>query len=203
MFSVSDIASGGAVIFSGISLWYTSLRAPDLNIFVPPILRYASPFQNSIFEAFEIPVTIINSGARTGTVLSIDLVVTDYKRRQSKRFYSACIGPWHRETLGFKPFAPMSLAGRTSQSDTLLFYPRNDETVMQIVQDAGRFRFNLSLNVAGARPQSTLTRLLGGGIPAPLTFDMHLPVLDHRSFTQGAGSVMLNHPDWRASGQAA
>jgi hypothetical protein len=200
MVSVSDIVSGTAVIFSGISLWHTSLRAADLNMFVPPIIRYASPYQNSIFEVFEIPLTIINGGARTGTVLSIDLVAADVQRRLSKRFYGACIGPWEREKAGFKPFAPMSLAGRSSQSETLLFFPRNDETVMQIVQAPGRFQFNLSLNVAGAKPRNTLTRLFGGGAPVPLSFDMNLPMLDHRAFTQGSGTVMLNHANWRASG---
>jgi hypothetical protein len=203
MVMLSDIVSGAAVVFSGISLWHTSLRAANLNVFVPPIIRYASPYQNSIFEVFEIPLTIINNGARTGTVLSVDLVVTDFQRRLSKRFYAACVGPWHREKAGFKPFAPMSLAGRASESETLLFYPRNDETVMQIVENAGRFRFNVTLNVAGAKEETRLTRLLGGGSPAPLTFEMALPMLDHRAFTSGSGSVMLNHPDWRASGTAA
>jgi hypothetical protein len=200
--SGSDIVSGAAVVFSGISLWQTSLRAADLKIFVPPIIRYASPYQNSLFEAFEIPLTIINGGARTGAVLSIDLVVANDERRLSKRFYSACIGPWDRVSPTFEPFAPMSLAGRTSQSKTLLFYPRNDETVMQIVEGPGRFRFTLSLNVAGAKPRSLLTRLFGGGAPAPLGFEMSLPSLDHRAFTQGSGTVMLNNADWRASGNA-
>jgi len=204
MVSVSDFASGSAIIVSGISLWHTSLRAADLKAFVPPVIRYASPYQNSIFEAFEIPLTIINEGARTGTVLSIDLTVADLQQRQTKRFYSATIGPWHREAPDFKPFAPISLAGRTSlsqsQSQTLLFYPRNDETVMQIIKGPGRFRFSLSLNVAGARSPNILTRLFGGGAPAPLVFDMNLPMLDHRSFTQGSGTVTLNHVDWQASG---
>ena len=199
MVSLSDIASGSAIVFSGISLWQSTLRAADLQAFVPPLIRYASPYQNSVFEAFEIPVTIINAGARTGTVLSIDLVVSDGPRRASKRFYSACIGPWHREQAVFKPFTPMSLAGRSSQSETLLFYPRNDEKVMQIVQGAGRFQLSLSLNVAGAGMPNILTRLWGGAMPAPLNFEMNLPVLDHRAFTQGSGTVMLNQPNWQAS----
>jgi hypothetical protein len=203
MLSGGDFFSGAAVCFSGFSLWQTSLRGATFEVFVPPIIRYASPYQNSIFEAFEIPITIINSGARTGTVLSVDLVVTDQERRLTKRFYSACFGQWNLEKSrgpGFDPFAPMSLAGRTSQSKTVLFYPRNDETVQQIVQGAGNFLFNLSLNIAGAAPRTVLTDLFGGGAPNPLLFTMNLPALDHRAFNQGSGSVMLNHADWRSSG---
>jgi hypothetical protein len=96
----------------------------------------------------------------------------------------------------------MSIAGRASQSKTLLFYPRNDETVMQIVQGTGRFLFNLSLNIAGAKPRNALTDLLGGGAPNPLIFTMNLPELDHRAFSQGSGAVVMNHADWRSSGGA-
>jgi hypothetical protein len=200
MLSASDVVSASAIIFSGISLWHTSLRAARLNAFVPPIIRYASPYQNSIFEVFEIPVTVINGGARTGTILSMDLVVADVQRNLSKRFYAAAAGPWNLDRTGFQPFTPMALAGRASQSATLLFYPRNDETVMQIVQEPGQFQFRLVLNVAGARAPTILSRLFGGASPAPLTFEMNLPILDHRAFTQGSGSVALNHVDWRASG---
>jgi hypothetical protein len=204
MISGSEIFSGVALLFSGFSLWHTSLRGANLTAYVPPIIRYASPYQNSIFEAFEIPLTLINSGARTGTALSFDLVVINEERRQSKRFYSACFGPWSLEKAhasSFEPFAPISLAGRASQSRTLLFYPRKDQTVMQIVPSAGRFCFVLSINVAGAtKLHPMLAGVIGGGVPAPLTFQMDLPELDHRSFTSGSGTVTLNHSDWRPSG---
>lgn len=201
----SEIFSGVALLFSGFSLWHTSLRGPHLTAYVPPIIRYASPYQNSIFEAFEIPLTMINSGARTGTALSFDLMVLNEERRQSKRLYSACFGPWSLEkahSSSFEPFAPMSLAGRASLSKTLLFYPRKDQTVMQIVPSAGRFRFMLSINMAGAGPalHPLLAGVIGGGAPAPLAFQMDLPELDHRSFTSGSGTVTLNHSDWRPSG---
>jgi hypothetical protein len=52
-------------------------QPPVLQIFVPPVSSYASPFQNSNFETFAIPLTITNKGAHTGTVLSVTLVVTD------------------------------------------------------------------------------------------------------------------------------
>jgi hypothetical protein len=204
MITGSEIFSGVALLFSGFSLWHTSLRGPSLAAYVPPNIRYASPYQNSLFEAFEIPLTVVNSGARTGTALSFDLIVINDERRQSKRFYSACFGPWSLEKAhasAFEPFAPMSLAGRTSQSRTLLFYPRKDQTVMQIVPSAGRFRFVLTINMADATMlHPVVDQYLGGGAPAPLTFQMDLPDLDHRAFTSGSGTVTLNNADWRSTG---
>ena len=94
---LSDIFSGIALIASGYSLWQTSLKRSELTTFVAPVIRYASPYQNSNFEAFCIPLTIANAGARTGTVLALRLTVTDPERNLSKRFYSANFGEWSVE----------------------------------------------------------------------------------------------------------
>ena len=60
----AEVFSGVAVALSGYSLWQTSLKQADLQVFVPPLIRYASPYQNSIFEVFEVPLTVINEGAQ-------------------------------------------------------------------------------------------------------------------------------------------
>ncbi len=93
---------------------------------MPPVTRYASPYQNSIYEVFEIPLTIVNEGARTGTVLSLNLQVTN-ARGISKHFYSAGLGSWSMGKArgeGLSPFTPISLPGRTSHSAVILFYAR-------------------------------------------------------------------------------
>ena len=72
---------------------------------------------------------------------------------------------------------------------------------MQIIPSAGRFRFVLSINMAGAAPMHPLlAQVVGGGAPAPVNFQMDLHDLDHRAFTSGSGTVTLNHADWRPSG---
>lgn len=190
----AEVFSGVALLVSVYSLWQTVLKRADLRVFVPPMIRYASPYQNSIFEIFEIPLTVINEGARTGAVLSFDLTVTNLRTRAVKQFYSGGVGPWSMakargETL--EPFAPMSLTGRTSQSETILFYARNDSTVQQIVEGEDNYRFELRL----------FTGVTGGKqAPAPLNFDMVLPVLDHRAFTGGAGSLPLHNTAWQPAG---
>ena len=198
---LSDIFSGIALIASGFSLWQSSLKRAELTTFVAPVIRYASPYQNSNFEAFCIPLTIANAGARTGTVLALQLTVTDLERSLSKRFYSANFGEWSVEKAqknDFLPFAPIVLAGRASQTDTIIFHPRHDETVMQIVQTTGKFRFTLTLDTAPSE-QFGLLDGLWRAPPKPLTFEMVLPVLDHRAFTSGSGTLALNHVDWRSS----
>jgi hypothetical protein len=197
---VSDFVSAIALLFSVYNFWQSSQKPADLKVFVPPVISYASPYQNSNFEAFAIPVTIINEGARTGTILSMALIVTDLQNNVSKRFYSANFGAWTIEksrTGDFRPFAPISLAGRASYTDTVQFYARNDEKVMQIVPDAGRYKFTLTLD----------TPNLGDGFfdrfmstpNAPVSFEMLLAELDHRAFTSGNGTVALHHKDWQSS----
>ncbi len=136
----------------------------DLRVSVPPIIRYASPYQNSIFEVFEIPMTIVNDGAQTGTVLSLDLEVTGVETGKSKLFYSAGLGPWSLAKVkgeGLAPFTPISLTGRASQSDTVLFYARTDSRVLQIVEappEFTDFQFLLRRRAAGASSGASRSR---------------------------------------------
>jgi hypothetical protein len=190
--SVSAIFSGVAVAVSGYSLWQTALRGAELRVFVPPLIRYASPYQNSTFEVFEIPLTVVNEGARTGTVLSLDLEVTNPQTRASKQFYSAGLGPWsvakvHGE--GLMPFAPFSLAGRSSHSATVLFYAREDSRIRQVAEAPGRYEFSLSLLTAQRSKKKS----------QPLQFEMDLPYMDHRAFTGGAGTLPLHQPEWQSA----
>ncbi len=184
----AEIFSGIAVAVSGYNLWYTTLRKPVLRAFVPPVMRYASPYQNSIFEVFEIPLTVVNEGALTGSVLSLNLQVTN-SRGVSKLFYSAGLGSWSigkGRGEGLAPFTPISLPGRTSHSAVILFYAREDSSVPQIIDDAGSYRFAMTMLTAHA------------GESQPLEFEMKLPYMDHRAFTSGSGSLPLYQPDWQA-----
>jgi hypothetical protein len=198
---LSDILGVVALVVSAFSLWQSTLKRSELTVFVAPIVRYASPYQNSNFEAFCIPLTIANEGARTGTVLSLRLTVTDPQNNQSKRFYSADFGEWSVQKAQngeFRPFAPLVLAGHSSHTDTVIFHPRHDETVMQIVQATGRFKFTLGLDTALSEQFGLLDRLWRAP-PKALNFEMDLPVLDHRAFTSGSGTLALNQIDWRSS----
>lgn len=186
----AEAFSGVAVLVSGYSLWHTSLQRARFKLFVPPLIRYASPYQRSIFEVFEIPLTVTNEGARTGTILSFFMTVTNLESNAVKHFYSAGSGVW---SLGkargedLQPFMPMALAGRSSQSETILFYAREDSVVEQIVENLGRYRFEMrALTSTGSKGPS-------------LVFEMNLPHMDHRAFTSGVGSLPLHNPKWLTS----
>lgn len=201
MFKASSLMSVLALTFSGYSLWESSLKHSDLKVFVAPIARYASPYQNSNFEAFAVPLTVTNEGARTGTIMSMGLEVSDGKR--SKRFFSADVGQRSIEkarTGDFRPFVPIPLPGRSSYTEVILFHARSDEPVMQIVEDAGSFKFKLTLDATLNENFGVLDRYLRKD-PQPVTFEMVLPELDRRAFTSGSGTVALHQKDWQSTMQ--
>src|SRR5262249_12824502 len=123
---------------------------------------------------------------------SLDLVVTNPQTRASKQFYSAGLGPWSMAKVhgeGLVPFAPFSLAGRTSQSATVLFYAREDSRIRQIAEEPGLYQFALSL----------LTTHRSKSKSKPLEFEMNLPYMDHRAFTSGSGTLPLHQPEWQSA----
>jgi hypothetical protein len=178
-----------ALIFSGYSLWETSLKAADVRAFVPPVIQFAAPYQNSNFEMIAVPVTLTNEGARSATVLSMELAVTDPRTRQTKRFYAADFGRWTMEKTragAYEPFAPISLPGRTSRTESVLFYTRGeDEKPNELIRAAGPYQFTLALDLAESRAK-----------PA-VSFERTLLGYDARAFNEG--TLPLYSSDWRAA----
>jgi hypothetical protein len=194
----AEIFSGLAVVISLYSLWRTALQHASLNVFVPPIIRYASPYQNSVFEVFEIPMTVVNEGALTGTILSFNLEVMNPRHGVSKQFYSAAFGAWSLEKAqgeSINGFTPISLIGRGTQAATILFFARHDSEIQQIVDGPGPYEFRLTPLMA----QSEQRIPIGRSTVPQLTFTMNLPYLDHRAFTTGSGTIQMNHPEWAPS----
>jgi hypothetical protein len=194
------IASAVALLFSAYSVYETSVRRPELHTFVPPVIQYAAPY-NSNFEVFGIPVSVANLGARSGTVLSMDLEVTNLRSKEKKLFYSADIGRWNMEStraLAYQPFAPMTLAGKSTVAQSVLFYSREDEKVMQITDQAGgTYNFKITLNTAWPEDLGPLDRIWPTK-PSPLEFQMVMGEMDHRAFQ--IGTLPLHTKDWRPAG---
>ncbi len=196
---LTAIVSAFALLFSAYSVWETSLRRPDLRVFVPAVIQYSSPYQNSNFEVFEIPLTISNVGARTGAVLAFELEVTNPRRKETKRFYSAELGRWtmtNANSGNFRHFAPLALPGKSSLTESVLFYARRDETVMQVANEQGAYEFRLSMRTAIPEDLGVLDRLWTRE-PAPIAFAMEMPEIDHRVFQEG--TLALNAKDWQPS----
>src|SRR5215467_10363702 len=192
---VTTAFSAVALLFSAYSLWESRLKQSDLQVFVPAVIEYSSPYQNSNFEAIIIPVTISNEGARTGTVLSLELDVTDPKTNQTKRFYAANFGRWTMERTrsgAYQPFAPIALAGYSSRTETVQFYTRGEEEQPpQMIREEQVYRFTMTLrDVANDQRE-----------PATTSFERELLHYDARAFT--SGTLWLYPKDWHAASNAA
>jgi hypothetical protein len=177
-----------ALVFSGYSLWDSSLKAPDLKVFVPPVTQYSSPYQNSNFEVIAVPMTLLNDGGRTGTVLSMELEATNPKTKETKHFYAADFGRWTMEKAqanAFEPFAPIPLAGKASRTETVLFYPKTpEEKPEQLIHEPGVFQFKLIVDEARASEFGLFDRLWPKK-PVEIAFSSELRFYDARSFQNG------------------
>lgn len=195
---VATIVSLFALLFSGFSFYETVLRQPDLRLFVPPVINYAHPSQGN-FEVFNIPITIANYGARSGTILSMDMVVTNPKTGKSKRYYSAAFGLWRQAFKGTpSSFAPISVAGKSSYSKDLLFYTRFGEELRRIIdQEGGSYLFELSPSVASGEDLGLLDWLKGTRV-APVRFQMEIGSLDYRNFNNG-GTMAMHNKDFKST----
>ena len=185
--------SATAMVFSAYSLWESSLKAADLHAFVPPVIQFAAPYQNSNFEVIAVPITLSNEGARTATVLSMELSVTDPRTKATKKFYAADFGRWTMERTrasAYEPFAPISLAGRSSRTESVLFYTRgDDQKPNELIREVGPYRFTLTLDVAESKEKPTLA------------FERSLQFYDARAFNER--TIPLYSSDWRSSSNTA
>ena len=201
---LSTLTSAAAILVSGYTLWATTLRQADLHIFVPPVIQYASPYQNTNFEVIAVPVTFANEGARTAVALSLELVVTDPRSKASKIFYGADLGQWSMERTrnrAYQPFAPLPVAGRATRTEVVLFYTRGDDQKPdQIIREVGPYNFKLTVDEGQIGGRGLLDKLMGSK-PAGIEFDRQLMFYDARAFQNG--TIAMYAKDWRSTTNAA
>ncbi len=169
----ATIISAVALVISGFSLYESTFKTSDLEVFVPPVIHYARDNGGDV-ELFAIPITITNGGARTGTVLSMQLDVEDLKSHKTKRYYSALLGEHQVDPSATnRSFAPLSIAGRETFTDTVRFYPVGNP-LPKLVEDAGDFRFTVTLHTAAPARPDLIDRYLSQA-PGPVVFERTLP----------------------------
>ena len=119
----------------------------------------------------------------------MELSVTDPRTKHTKHFYAADFGRWTMEKTragAYEPFAPISLAGRTSRTEQVLFYTRGQqEKPDELIRDPGPCRFTLALDVAESNAKPTVS------------FERSLLAYDARAFTEG--TLPLYSSDWHAA----
>lgn len=196
---LANVLSALAFLFSGLSFYTSALQQADLEVYVPPVLQYGRDGGGDV-DVFAVPITIANGGANTGTVLAMELVVENLKAAaepKSKTFYSAFIGEHPRNNdLPSKTFAPISVPGRATYSETIRFFPQGNP-LPKIIEEAGEFKFTLKLQIAEPAEPGLLDRVVKARAPEPLVFTRTLPFLSHQHMNIRRGTTSMHAKDWQ------
>ncbi len=193
---LATILSGFALLISGLSYYESTMKGAELAIYVPPMIHYARDGDSDVFN---VPITISNDGARNGTVLNMELEVENLNPDAPKkraRFHSAFIGEYPRDDKALnRSFAPLSISGHGTFTETVRFYPMDTNPRPFVVDDKGDYRFKLT--VMTARPESP--GLLEAALrtdPKPLTFELKLPFLSDQHLTFRRGTIAMYNKNW-------
>jgi len=195
---LATVFSALALSFSGFSFYESVVKSADLEMHVPPVIHYARDAGGDI-ELFAIPITIVNEGARTGTVLSMELTVEDPKENKTKRYYSAYLGEHPRNSDAInRAFAPLSIAGKGTFTETVRFYPAGNP-LPKLVDDAGTFRFTLKLETAKPSSPDIFDRMWQIE-PTPLHFEMTLPWISEQQLGFRRAAIAMHQKDYKPVG---
>jgi len=192
---LATIFSAIALLLSGYTFYESVLKAPNLEVHIPPVINYARDDGGRV-EVLAIPITVANSGARTGTVLSMELEVNDPKAGTAKSYYSAYAGEHSRDARATKrAFAPISVPGRSAYSETILFYPAGD-VLPALVTKEGTYDLTLKLNTAQASDDA-ISGLFGSKAPQPISVTMNLPYFSIQSLANQRITIPMHTRDWK------
>jgi hypothetical protein len=193
----ATVLSGVALLFSGLSYYESSLKTADLAVYVPPMIHYGRDGDNDVFN---VPITIANDGARTGTVLNMVLEVENLRPEAEKkkaRFHSAFLGEYPRTDDAInRSFAPLSIAGHGTFTETVRFYPMDEPVLPFLVDDKGDYRFTLTLTTARPENPDFVDSWLRTD-PKPLTFQLTLPFISFQHLAFRRGTIAMFSKDWK------
>ena len=198
---LATVVSAFAFAFSGVSFYETVMKQPQLALYVPPVLHYGQDGGGDV-ELFAIPITISNEGARSGTVLSMELSAENVKTKAQLRFYSAYFGD-HPRVPDQTPraFAPLSIQGRSTFSDTIRFYPVGKVRPF-VLEDAGDVQFTLTLQTVKPAPNDILSWFWHAE-PKPVTFVRNLPWYSWQQLGSRRQAIAMKEPGWTPAPEPA
>lgn len=192
----ATILSAVALVISAFSLYESSFKTAEIELFVPPVIQYARDGGGDT-EVFVVPLTITNSGARTGTVLSMELTAENVTTKQTKRFYSAFLGEHQVDAdAPNRSFAPLSIPGRGTFTETVRFYPVGNP-FPKIAEEAGDFRFTLSLVTAAPARPDFVDRLFAQKLE-PAVFERTLPWVSEQQLGSRRITISMPEKGWTA-----
>lgn len=202
---VATLFSAVALIFSGISFYVSVMQQADLDVYVPPVLQYGRDGGGDT-EVLALPLTIVNDGANTGTVLALQLTVENTAPDasvKSRTFYSAFVGEHPRDANApNRSFAPISVPGRATYSETIRFYPQGS-SVPRLITAVGEYKFTLSLTIAKPAEPTLLDRVFPISAPDALTFTRTLPFISDQHLAFRRGTISMHAKDWKPTVSSA
>jgi hypothetical protein len=173
-----------SLAFSGVSLYETVLKQPNLQILTGCNWEYGRG-PGSYDEFFVVPVAVTNHGARAGAVLAIELTASD--GAQSKpfgaRFTVENLDDKHRQ-----PFAPMAVSGHDSATASIVFTQRR-LTTTPLVREDGRFQVWLKLTTALDTSYGLVDRMLAPS-PPEARFEISLAEFDIAAVLNGTNASL-------------
>jgi len=184
----ATIIAATALVFSGYSLWETSLKQAELTVYVTDAVTYTrdpnnedKAFEAGGYEVLAVPVTIANGGARDAAVVSLQLDAKNPETGETARFGAAYtaggeyFAPNRGESSSGRPripFAALVVAGRSAWSGNILFYATDATKPKLITEPNGKVEVTLTLSTPA--PSGWVDRMLGGSV-APVTLTLHVP----------------------------
>jgi hypothetical protein len=171
--------SGAALVASIVSLWESTLKRPDLKVYVTDNIHFLRDPWGS-YEVVVVPVTIQNSGARDDAVIALQLDVTTAAGTTERfvstytadaQYFGSSDDVTNRKRRPKQPFAPLSVAGRGAYTGTVLFY--TSEYKEQRFFEP-KSKVDMTLRVVTPTPGGFLDRMLHTA-PAAITLQAEVP----------------------------
>ncbi len=158
--SPAFVVSLVSLTFSAISLYVTVLEQPRLKILAGCNWQYGRG-PGSFDEYFVIPITVVNDGARGGTVLALELAV---EKDGSARSFTGNFTLAGFNDQARRLFAPLAIAGHASASSAIVFTQRtraNPPLFNEVaLASADRFSATLKFRTALTSSYGFVDRLL-------------------------------------------
>ena len=103
----------------------------------------------------------------------------------------------------YTSFSPLSLQGKATRSESILFYTRGPkEEPQQLIRATGPYEFKLTVVEARAEgPLAWFSGLFGPKEAVSVSFTRELPFYDARAFNDG--TISMHSPDWAPSGSGS
>jgi hypothetical protein len=171
--------SGAALLASVVSLWESTLKRPDLKIYVTDNIYYTrDPWGG--YEVVVVPLTIQNSGARDDAVVTLQLDVTTAAGATERfvstytadaQYFGSSDDVTNKKRRPKQPFAPLSVSGRGAYTGTVLFYTREYKEQPFLEPKS---KVQLTLRVVTPTPSGFLDRMLQT-TPAAITLHAEVP----------------------------